>query len=176
MNAAVLLLRNNKPVPDSIFNQLAAKDKYRGLLFTTLEQAGRLDKFPKQYKSQLQLARSYMVMENEYDKMDSVAFLKKKNVSVKGKTGQLYFFKYRVKSTDDWKIGMSGMQPLKETELSSNDDLVSLTDKKLVLNQPVDEQLDKELKKIIFSYYNSSKNFFNSGNEYSSFKFLGDAE
>jgi uncharacterized protein YbaP (TraB family) len=176
MNAAVLLLRNNKPVADSIFNQLAAKDKYRGLLFTKLEQAGRLDQFPKQYKSQLQLARSYMVMENDYDKMDSVAFLKKKNASVKGKTGQLYFFKYRVKSTDDWKIGMSGMQPLKETELSSNDDLVALTDKKLVLNQPVDEQLDKELKKIIFSYYNSSKNFFNSGNEYSSFKFLGDAE
>ncbi len=176
MNAAVLLLRNKKAVPDSIFQQLAAADKQRGLLFNKLEQAGRLDKFPKQYKSQLHLARSYMVMQNEYDKMDSVAYLKKQHASIKGKAGQLYFFKYRIRKTDDWKIGISGMQPLKEIELSSNDDLAALTDKKLLLNEPLDEQLDRELKKIIFSYYNSSKNFYNSANEYNNYKFLGEYE
>ncbi len=176
MNAAVLLLRNKKPVPDSIFQLLAAKDKQRGLLFYKLEQAGRLDKFPKQYKSQLLLAKSYLVMQNDYDKMDSVAFLKKNRASIKGKTGQLYFFKYRVKKTDDWKIGISGMQPLAEKELSSNDDMATLTDKKLLLNQPLEEQLDRELKKIIFSFYNSSKNFFNTGNEYNNYKYLSEYE
>ncbi len=176
MNAAVLLLRNKKPVPERIFQELAAKDKQRGLLFYKLEQAGRLDKFPKQYKNQLQLAKSYLMMQNDYDKMDSVAFLSKNNASIKGKTGQLYFFKYRIKKTDDWKIGISGMQPLVEKELSSNDDLATLTDKKLALNLPLEEQLDRELKKIIFSFYNSSKNFFNTGNEYNNYKYLSEYE
>jgi hypothetical protein len=176
MNAAVLMLRNNKPVADSIFQQLAAKDKQRGLLFYKLEQAGRLDKFPPAYKNQLMLAKSYMVMQNDYDKMDSVVFLQKNSASIKGKTGQLYFFKYRIKKTDDWKIGISGMQPSKEKELSSNDDLATLTDKKISTSQPIDEQLNRELKKIIFSLYNSSKNFFNSGNDYNNYKYLSDGE
>jgi hypothetical protein len=176
MNAAVLMLRNNKPVADSIFQQLAAKDKQRGLLFYKLEQAGRLDKFPPAYKNQLMLAKSYMVMQNDYDKMDSVVFLQKNSASIKGKTGQLYFFKYRIKKTDDWKIGISGMQPSKEKELSSNDDLATLTDKKISTSQPIDEQLNRELKKIIFSFYNSSKNFFNSGNDYNNYKYLSDGD
>jgi hypothetical protein len=90
--------------------------------------------------------------------------------------GQLYFFKYRIKKTDDWKIGISGMQPFKEKELSSNDDLATLTDKKISTSQPIDEQLNRELKKIIFSFYNSSKNFFNSGNDYNNYKYLSDGE
>jgi hypothetical protein len=176
MNAAVLMLRNNKPVADSIFQRLAAKDKQRGLLFYKLEQAGRLDKFPPGYKNQLMLAKSYMVMQNDYDKMDSVVFLQKNSASIKGKMGQLYFFKYRIKKTDDWKIGISGMQPFKEKELSSNDDLATLTDKKISTSQPIDEQLNRELKKIIFSFYNSSKNFFNSGNDYNNYKYLSDGD
>ncbi|RYD92415.1 MAG: hypothetical protein EOP54_20860, partial [Sphingobacteriales bacterium] len=46
MNTAVLLLRNQKEVPDSIFNSLAADDKFRGALYDKLERAKRLDRFP----------------------------------------------------------------------------------------------------------------------------------
>jgi uncharacterized protein YbaP (TraB family) len=176
MDAAILMLRNKKPVADSIFLQLAANDKQRGLLFSKLEQAGRLDKFPSRYKNQVSLAKSYMVMQNDYDKMDSVVFLQKSSASIKGKTGQLYFFKYRIKKTDDWKIGISGLQPFKEKELSSNDDLATLTDKKISNTEPIDDQLNRELKKLIFSFYNSSKNFFHSGNDYNNYKYLSDGD
>lgn len=169
MNTAVLFLRNNKAIPDSILQKLAADDKYRGLLYFKLEEAGRLDKFPKAYASQLALARSYLVMANQYDKMDSLVFLKKSVTTIKNKTGQVYFFKYRIKKTDDWKIAFSGLQPLKDKELSSDGELTSLTDKKLMKDEPLDEQLNKELKKSVFSFYNSGKNFY--GSEYDSYKY-----
>ena len=176
INAAVLMLRNNKQVADSIFLQLAAKDKQRGLLYYKLEQAGRLDKFPLQYKNQLLLAKSYLIMQNEYDKMDSVVFLQKISTAINGKCGLLYFFKYRIKKTDDWKIGISGLQPLDENELSSNDDLAALTDKKIAGLLPLQDQLNLELKKIVFSYFKSARNFFNSDADYNSFKYLGDGD
>ena len=176
MNAAVLLLRSNKEVADSILQQLAASDKQRGTLFYKLEKAKRLDKFPAGYKNQLLLARSYMLMHNDNVKMDSVIFLKKNSASVKGKNGMLYFFKYRVKKTDDWKIGISGLQPYPEKELSSNDDLVSLTDKKLVPTEPIDEQLNQQLKKLVFPFYNSGKNFFKNDRDYMNYKYLSEQE
>lgn len=172
MNTAVLFLRNNKNVPDSILQKLAADDKYRGRLYYKLEEAGRLDKFPKEYASQLALARSFVVMQNEYDKMDSIVFIKRSVASIKNKTGQVYFFKYRIKKTDDWKIAFSGLQPLKEKELSSDDMLTSLTDKKIQKDQPLQEQLDKELKKMVFSFFNSGKNFYGSEYGYGNYKYL----
>lgn len=169
MNAAVLFLRNNKNVPDSILQKLAADDKYRGWLYYKLEVAKRLDKFPKAYANQMALAKSYLLMQNEYDKMDSIVFIKKTTATLKNKSGQVYFFKYRIKKTDDWKIGISGLQPLNNKELSSDDALATLTDKKLQADQPVDDQLNKELKKVVFRYYNSARNFYSNGYDYGNY-------
>lgn len=172
MNTAVLFLRNNKDVPDSILQKLAADDKYRGLLYEKLEDADRTDKFPKAYANQLALARSYVVMQNEYDKMDSIVFIKKMPASIKNKTGQVYFFKYRIKKTDDWKIAFSGLQPSKDKELSGDDRLTMLTDKKIQKDQPLDDQLNKELKKMVFSFFNSGRNFYQSDYGYGNYKYL----
>ncbi len=176
LNIAVLLIRNNKEVPDSILNQLAANDKYRGALFYKLEKAGRLDKFPAAYKNQLALARSYMVMQNDNLKIDSVLFIKKSRASIKGESGMVYFFKYRVKKTEDWKIGISGLQPFAENELSSNNELAVLTDKKLLITEPIADQLETQLKKQVFPFYNSGKNFFKNDKNYQYNKYLSDFE
>ncbi|HSN60827.1 MAG TPA: hypothetical protein VLR49_07820, partial [Ferruginibacter sp.] len=176
LNAAVLLIRNNKEVPDSILTQLAANDKYRGALFYKLEKAGMLDKFPAVYKNQLALARSYMVMQNDNVKIDSVLFIKKNRASIKGESGMVYFFKYRVKKTDDWKIGMSGLQPFAENELSSNSELAVLTDKKLVTTEPITDQLEIQFKKQVFPFYNSGRNFFKNDRNYLYNKYLSDFE
>lgn len=171
MNTAVLFLRKNKNVPDSILLKLAADDKYRGLLYYKLEEAGRTDKFPKAYASQQAMAKSYLVMQNEYDKMDSVVFLKKTTATLKNKSGQVYFFKYRIKKTDDWKIAFSGLQPMNNKDISSDDELTTLTDKKLMTDQPLDEQLNKELKKVVFRFYNSAKNFFVSDYNFNNYQY-----
>ncbi len=164
LKTAVLLLRNKHEVADSIFQSLAANDKHRGALYTKLLQAKRLDKFPKKYKNQLDLARSYMLMQHEGLQMDSVAFIKKLPASLKGKSGVVYFFKYRQKKTEDWKIGLSGLQPLAEKEIAESQAFASLTDKKLLANEPIDDQLQQQLKKVIFPFYSSGKNFFRNEN------------
>lgn len=176
MNTAVLFLRNNKNVPDSILLKLATDDKYRSLLYYKLKEADRADKFPKAYANQLALSRSNIVMQNEYDKMDSIVFIKKTITTLKNKSGQVYFFKYRIKKTDDWKIAFSGLQPLNNKDISSDDELTTLTDKKILSDQPVDDQLNKELKKVVFRFYNSAKNFFISDYNYGDYKFLNNYE
>jgi uncharacterized protein YbaP (TraB family) len=160
LNAAVLLLRNNLPVADSILLDLATNDQYRGKLFSDLESAKRLDKFPEKYKNQIDMARSYLVADKNYDKVDSIVFLQKQPVAYQGKKGLLYFFKYRVKKEDDWKIGISGLQPENEKNAGSDDKLVSMTEKKIKPDEPLDVQLQKQLKKILFSFHNSGKNFY----------------
>jgi len=172
LSAAVLLLRNNINVPDSVLINLAAKDQYRGRLYSRLEKAKRLDKFPAQYKNQMDLARSYLVEDKDYDKIDSVVFLKKIHAEYPGKKGMVYFFKYRIKKEGDWKIGISGLQPDNEKEVSSDDALSTMTDKKLKPDEPMDDQLQKQLRKLLFNFHKSAKNFYTSDDFYSRYRKL----
>lgn len=174
MNTAVLLLRKGKEVPDSILQQLAADERQRGSLYYKLERVKRLDKFPAKYNNQLAIARSYMIRESDDIKMDSVVFLKKMKAGIKGESGVVYFFKYRIKKADDWKIGFSGLQPLKENTPSSNDELSYLTDKKLIATEPLDDQLNLQLRKVVFGYFNSSRNFYRSEQNYLDYSQMGD--
>ncbi|MFT3980265.1 MAG: TraB/GumN family protein [Ferruginibacter sp.] len=169
MNAAALMLRNGKKVPDSILTKLAADDKFRTLLYAKLEDNDLLKYFPKAYKNQLALARSFVIMENDYDKMDSLVFLKKMQANTRSKSGYAYFFKYRIKKTDDWKIAYTGIQPLNEKELSGEALFSVLTDKKIAKDQPLDDQLVQELQKAVFSTYNSGSQFFRESYNYGMF-------
>ncbi|MEX0636254.1 MAG: TraB/GumN family protein, partial [Ferruginibacter sp.] len=99
MNTAVLLLRNGKEVHDSILLSLAADERQRGTLFYKLEKIKKLDKFPAKYSNQLAIARSYMIGESDEIKLDSVVFLKKSTAFIKGNSGLVYFFKYRIKKS-----------------------------------------------------------------------------
>lgn len=162
MNVAVVLLKNNKPVPDSIFAGIAAKDNLRGRLYAELEDIKRLDRFPAAYKTQASLAKSYLLMEKSFDKVDSVVLTGKEAASYDNKKGVVYFFKYRVKKEDDWKMGISGLQPENENEVSSDNKLCSMTDKKLKEDKPAAEQFREQLKKLLFNFHPSARNFYES--------------
>ena len=166
LNTAVLLIRNKRNVADSILLQLAETDQYRAKLFAKLEKVKRVDKFPLKYKHQLDMARSLLLDDRGYDKVDSVVFIKKQVTGYRDKKGVVYFFKYRVKKEDDWKTGISGLQPEDETAVGSDDHLTSMTDKKLKEDEPMDEQLQKLLKKLLFSLSRSGKYFFTTSNYY----------
>ncbi len=170
LNTAVVLLHNNKNVADSILQILAAKDQFRGKLFSRLEAVKRLDKFPVQYKNQMDIARSYLLADKDHNKIDSVVFLKKQTAAYQGKKGVVYFFKYRVKKEDEWKIGISGLQPENEKEVSSDDKLTTMTDKKLKKDEPQDEQLQKLLKKVLFTFHKSGQYFYGSDDYYEKFR------
>jgi uncharacterized protein Yka (UPF0111/DUF47 family) len=76
----------------------------------------------------------------------------------------LYYFKYRVKKNDDWKIGISGLQPLDEHSIYTDDKLTSMTDKKIKAEESLDDQLQTQLKKRLFSFHKSAKDFYSSTN------------
>ncbi|MFT3683184.1 MAG: TraB/GumN family protein [Ferruginibacter sp.] len=160
INAAVVLLKNKQQVADSILLSIASKDLLRGKLYSRLEKINRLDKFPAAYKTQQALAKSYLVMEKEYNKIDSAAFISKHHIAYKDKKGFVYFFKYRAKKDDGWKIGISGLQPEKENEVSSDREFTQMTEKKIKTDEPLEKQLEEQLKKLLFSMHSSGRYFF----------------
>jgi uncharacterized protein YbaP (TraB family) len=176
LNTAVIMIRNNQYVPDSILVSLAASDQFRAELLNKLEKGGQADKFPKQYKTQHFLARSLLVEQNEYNKIDSIVFLLKQPAVITGKKGFVYFYKYRLKKVDPWKIGLSGLQPLDEQEVSSDDQLAALTDTRLKDGEPINEQLNSQLKKILFGFHKSGKHFFDDSENYSNYRSIPDFE
>ncbi len=160
LSTAVLMLRNKQPVADSILSQLATDDLYRSELYVELEKAKRLDKFPTKYKNQKDIARSFLLADKNYRKMDSIVFIRKFPASYLDKKGVIYCFKYRVKKDDDWKIGISGLQSENEKEIFIDDKLTSMTDKKIKADEPLDEQVQNLLKKKLFSFHKSARNFY----------------
>jgi hypothetical protein len=154
------------PVADSILLKLAADDQYRSRLYAQLEKGKRLDRFPLKYKNQLDIARSYLVADKNYNKIDSIVFIKTQPATYLDKKGVVYYFKYRVKKEDDWKIGISGLQPEDAKSILANDKLTSMTDKKIKADEPLDDQLQDQLKRILFSFHKSGKEFYGYSGTY----------
>ena len=160
LSTAVLLLRNDKKVADSVIEFLAAKDQYRSLLLRRLQAVGREDKFPAKYKNQLAIAKSQLVYTHASGEFASIEYIDKKLVSFKQEKGYVYFFRYKIHNDDDWQMGISGLQPEDIVQTSDNDDLVQLTNKKLKLDQNTQEQFNTQLKKILFSKHKSAVSFY----------------
>ena len=164
LTAATLMLKNGKQVADSILISFAAQDQYRSKLYVKLEKIKRLDKFPAKNKNQLDIARSFLLADKNYSKVDSVVFIKKQPAAYLDKKGVVYFFKYRVKKEDDWKIGISGLQAEDEKVIFTDDKLTSMTDKKIKKDEPLQDQLQEQLKKRLFGFHPSARIFYGYNN------------
>lgn len=166
LSAAITMLKNQKSVPDSILTWYAAKDNFRARLYTELKEAKQLSFFPKKYNNQLDITRSMLVRDKNFEKMDSVVYLYRQEANNFLKTGWVYFYKYRVKKEDDWKIGVAGLQPLNLEETDDDQSMVSMTDKKLKTELTEKEQFTLQLKKMIFEFRKGGAKFYNSNNIY----------
>jgi uncharacterized protein YbaP (TraB family) len=165
-NTAILMLRNNKSINDSILLSIAEKDQYRASLLRGLEDADKADLFPAKYKKQEDIARSLLLEDKQYEKFFDIQLVGKEQVQVKNDKGYVYFFKYKLKKEDDWKIGISGIQPDTLSKVNSNDMLVKMTDKKFTLDETELEQFQKQLKRLIFSLRRSSAYFYKDSSRY----------
>lgn len=175
MNTAVLMLRNNLPVHDSILASVAEKDQYRAALLRALEEADKEALFPAAYKKQEVIARALLLEDKEYEKFFDIQLVGKKHVQVKNRSGYVYLFRYKLKREDEWKIGLSGIQPDTATEVSSNDLLVRMTEKKISPDEPEMEQFEKQLKRLVYSLRRSSTNFYRDNrNGYGGYTFNPD--
>lgn len=165
-NTFILLLRNKHKVADSLFIKYAKADLYRSELYTDLESIKMLDKFPKQYKNQLDIARSLVAKPlDNYDKLDTVIYLDKLPVNYENKKGYVYFFKYkRMRDDLTWNVATVGMQPEKPDVIDvENDDFTSVDeDRKLENDKPVKEQLQKMLKEMLYARRSSASVFYDA--------------
>ncbi len=164
LTAAVLMLRSNLPVADSVLLVLAADDKYRSGLYTKLEKIKRLHAFPAKYKNQPDIARSFLIENKLYGKIDSIVYLKKQPASYLNRNGVVYYFKYRVEKEDDWKMGISGLQPADGKSIYTENKLTTMTDKKIKADESLDDQFQKQLNRQLFSFHKSARNFYGFNN------------
>lgn len=89
-----LLINNNLSVPEKELMGLAADVNTRQLLFNKLKKAGKLELFPKKYKTQQDLAEAQLFPSGNYVSMrDEVTFLTTKALVYGGKKVTGYYFK-----------------------------------------------------------------------------------
>lgn len=170
-NTMMLLLRNRKQVPDTLLNIFAVDDNYRIELYRKLKKAGMVSKFPAMHLNQLSLVKSALLNFSE-NKMDTMVLLEKIPITVKNKSGFVYFYKYKSnKGEKNWKLVSYGMQPVDSKEFDDeNIDFVSTNSygygidsyEKLDETKPVNEQFQKMIKKLIYKMHKSADEFYNN--------------
>jgi len=162
--AAKALITNNKKVPDSLFASVASQDRYRARLYDMLVGMNREELFPAKYKKQEMMAKALLLNDKKYTDFADIQLVNKRVIQVKGTKGHLYLFKYKIKSTDDWKMGISGLQPFAGNEISCDDTFVKLTNKKLQINEPENDQFDEQVQRLLFAQHKSGRRFYDRSN------------
>lgn len=109
------LSKNNFPVDREMIQELAEDPKTRKYLFDSFDMMDQLDKFPKKYLNQKDIAESFIISSSSYPKIDSTAFLKEILVTDKEDEYIIYFFKVMKKGSsygyyDEEKEGEWGIQ------------------------------------------------------------------
>jgi len=183
-NTAILLLRNKRPVPDTVWNYFAGLDEYRYELYSDLKKLKQLSLFPTSQKSQTAIARSQIIYEQDYNKPDTIVFLEKVPLSYKERTGAVYVFKYKENKTDNsWKLATVGMLPKDESiyafdeKATTSEDEVDynfseFTQIKLTTETTEKEQVQKLMKKLLYSKRKSAAQFYLEDDDYKNFEML----
>ena len=161
------MLRNNRPVADSIIQALAASDQYRSTLLKELTGIHKTDRFPRNFHNQADVARSLLVSNKGGVDFFDVQLVDKKMVQFRQHKGYIYFFRYKITKDDEWQIGLGGLQPVNGKEVGTDDDFVRLTGKKLRADIPVRDQFEKQLKQLLFSKRKSAHSFYLDNDYYS---------
>ncbi len=99
-------------------------------------------------------------------KMDSISFIRKDVMLVNKKKGIIYIYKYKKEKEDKWRLAISGLQPLDGKCIDYKNYVTILTDDKINEEEPLETQIQFQLKKIRFSKNPNSSTFFSSYNKY----------
>jgi uncharacterized protein YbaP (TraB family) len=171
-NSFILLLRNNQPVPDSLFTKFASLDRYRVELYTDLKDMKKLDKFPKAEKNQMAMVKSMLLEEiGNYKEPDTLVFLDTLPVKYKGQEGRVFFYKYKKMRDDDaWSLAVAGMQPMNSDSVDVlPSEFLQPEGRTLENDQPVDAQLKKVLKEMLITLHPCAEDFYEA-RRYAKFK------
>lgn len=184
-NTIYLLLRNKKSIPDSLLTYFASLDEFRYELYTDLYKLKSEYRFPAAFNNHRDLAHSKLLSLFDNIKPDSVLLMDSLRTQVSNKEGYVYFFRYKMKKDDNyWKLATSGLVPLSpgkffyddetgqfkqslfmaEPAANAYSDLQSgftgFTDTKIREDESLEEQMNKQLRKILYSKKRSGKYFY----------------
>ncbi len=178
----LLMIQHNKPYPDSMLSYFGGLEEFRYELYTDLKKMKKKEMFPAKYNNHFDLGKSALI-DDAYDKPDTLVYIDRLTAEYLGKKGYIYFYKYKTKKEDlNWKLATVGLTPrdpgLFEFEDSvrtapvnliftspfdgiySPYNFTALTDTKILEDEPVSKQLDKALKKMMYSLRKSAKEFY----------------
>ena len=191
-NTMLILIRNKLPIPDTMLKYFARMDDYRYQLYSELKKMKRKELFPSIFSTHIDLGKSKLLDEsNQYNKPDSIIYMERLPMEFKGKKGFMYFFKVKPKKDDGfWKIGTVGMVPenANEFEFEKEDgvngftlypplssladygaysefDFTRITETKIKEDEPLNDQLNKILKKLLYSKRKSAAEFYTTDDE-----------
>lgn len=160
LNTALALLRYKQPVPDSMWVALAAGKEYRTYLWSRLKSEGQERLFPKQYQTHEAIA-SDLINASFGSSLDTLALLNHAPVVQKNKGITTYFFKYKLKKAEDWKLAISSVLQENGKSAEGYTDLLLLSNKKLLASvAEQDKQIAEQMKKLLISKRNSGKEFY----------------
>ncbi|MDB5232019.1 MAG: lipoprotein [Chitinophagaceae bacterium] len=157
---ATLLLKNNKPVPDSVITAIAAKDAFRIQLYNQLKKIGKQNLIPDSLRSQEAMARALLIAQKSFQKIVKIENAGKQFISFKNQNGWVYFFKYQLDGQPDWMAGISGIQPEKITQVNANNYFANTADIRLKSGQPEMEQFQTLLNRTLLTKTKTGMMFF----------------
>jgi uncharacterized protein YbaP (TraB family) len=98
---------------DSVYQTLAKTKSTRIEFYEILAEAEQLDKFPKQYLNHKDwIIADIYEAEDDYSKIDTIAFLDSKIVLLGQDTAKVYVCKFKMEDTDEWNLYLSDALPL----------------------------------------------------------------
>ena len=138
--------------------------------------------FPAVYNNHLDLGKSSLLDKADYGKPDSIVYIDRLGAEYKQRKGFFYFYKYKSKKDDlSWKLAVVGLVPEDPKQFEFEDsvnlniprynplffsfgsnryDFTDFTETKIEKDLPVSDQLNKALKKLLYSRRNSARKFY----------------
>jgi len=168
---ASLFLRNKKALPDTLLRYFASLDDYRYNLHKELAQHGLEQHYPLAKFDLVALAKSKLLAAHTgYNRPDTVVYADRLPLTHQGVKGYVYFFRYKSKKDDaNWKLATVGLVPAdgKSFEIHTGDededlrfDFTKLTGVRWDKEKPLKPQLEKELRKQVYSKRKSAAQFY----------------
>jgi len=144
---ACLFALKGEKVDSSKWLFLASDIANRNYLYESLKNIDRLDLFPNKYATQEQMTES-LLYDSYFDfETDSMAFIAKKLITIKGNEGYVYFYKSKKEDEDDYSLDYIGLQPKDTTQISNLDNIVK-HGVKIDKHKTIDEIIEQELETI----------------------------
>ncbi len=143
ISAATALLKAGQSVPPDIWQRLAQKKISRVQLWSALKEINRTDLFPSAYR-QPDIVAEDALYASMSAAPDTMTLAWTKSLGKGNQKTKVYFFKYRWKKEDEWKLAFSTLHDTGKGNMEAVEPLVMYTTEKWDGDQKLAERLYRQ--------------------------------